>query len=170
MRSLAFIVILTITLVYTSTVRAAETISNINYKNQPPSTAISPSLSIGSGNDVCIVVRSGAIGTSLFNASAGIHIIDKTCERIKLSRGLAQLGLRVSATAILCQDPRVHRSMWDAGSPCPIDGKIGEAAKVVYKEKGIIDDKDNYVGIDNAIRISISKSSSRNDNLGQPVK
>ena len=107
----------------------ADSTSNIYYKDQPPASAISPSVSIGSGSDVCVVVRSGAIGTGLFNASAGIHVVDKTCERIKLSRAMAQLGLRVSATAILCQDPRVWRAMWDSNSPCPIDGKIGDEAK-----------------------------------------
>ena len=113
--------------------QAAENTSNIYYKDQPPASAISPSISIGGGTDVCVVVRSGAIGTGLFNASAGIHVVDKTCERIKLSRAMAQLGLRVSATAILCQDPRVWQAMWDSNSPCPIDGKIGEEAKKLYK-------------------------------------
>ena len=93
--------------------------SNIYYKDQPPASAISPSISIGGAMDVCVVVRSGAIGTGLFNASAGIHVVDKNCERIKLSRSLAQLGLKVSATAILCQDNRVFTAMLAAGSPCP---------------------------------------------------
>jgi hypothetical protein len=144
--------------------------SNIYYKDQPPATAISPSISIGGGSDVCVVVRSGAIGTGLFNASAGIHVVDKTCERIKLSRALAQIGLRVSATSILCQDPRVWQAMWDSNSPCPIDGKIGEEAKQIYIERGmvIVDEKNNIVGTPGVMHINISKP--RRDNLGQPTQ
>ena len=144
--------------------------SNIYYKDQPPASAISPSVSIGGGSDVCVVVRSGALGTSLFNASAGIHVIDKTCERIKLSRAMAQLGLRVSASAILCQDPRVWQAMWDSNSPCPIDGKIGEEAKKLYIERGMVklDEQGNLVSAP-GIHINISKPRRVND-LGQPTQ
>jgi|VirMetMinimDraft_7_1064189.scaffolds.fasta_scaffold00045_30 hypothetical protein len=145
--------------------------SNIYYKDQPPATAISPSISIGGGSDVCVVVRSGAIGTGLFNASAGIHVVDKTCERIKLSRALAQIGLRVSATSILCQDPRVWQAMWDSNSPCPIDGKIGDEAKKLYIERGmvVLDEDNNLVGTPGVMHINISKSR-RPNNYGQPTQ
>ena len=127
----AFIIVFTAwLLLYLSDSFAAD--SNIYYKDQPPASAISPSISIGGAMDVCVVVRSGAIGTGLFNASAGIHVVDKNCERIKLSRSLAQLGLKVSATAILCQDNRVFTAMLAAGSPCPIDGLVGKEAKAKY--------------------------------------
>ena len=92
---------------------AADT--TIRYKDQPPPSAISPSISIGSGADICVVVRSGAVGTPLFSSSVGVHVVDKNCERIKLSRALAQLGLKVSATAMLCQDIRIFKSMISAG-------------------------------------------------------
>jgi hypothetical protein len=151
--------------------QAAENTSNIYYKDQPPASAISPSISIGGGTDVCVVVRSGAIGTGLFNASAGIHVVDKTCERIKLSRAMAQLGLRVSATAILCQDPRVWQAMWDSNSPCPIDGKIGDEAKKLYIERGmvVLDEDNNLVGTPGVININISKPR-RDDYFGQPTE
>jgi len=35
----------------------------------------------------------------------------------------------VSAVSILCQDERVFRSMNMSGTPCPINGLIGEAAQ-----------------------------------------
>ena len=143
--------------------------SNIYYKDQPPASAISPSISIGGAMDVCVVVRSGAIGTGLFNASAGIHVVDKNCERIKLSRSLAQLGLKVSATAILCQDNRVFTAMLAAGSPCPIDGLVGKDAKARYIELGIIDDKNNIVGNPNVLHVNISKPR-RDDYFGQPTR
>ena len=143
--------------------------SNIYYKDQPPASAISPSISIGGAMDVCVVVRSGAIGTGLFNASAGIHVVDKNCERIKLSRRLAQLGLKVSATAILCQDNRVFTAMLAAGSPCPIDGLVGKEAKAKYIELGIIDENNNIVGNPNVLHVNIRKPR-RDDYFGQPTR
>jgi hypothetical protein len=167
MKTLLFIIILTIGLTYTATVNAAD--STVNYKNQPPTTAISPSLSIGSGSDVCVVVRSGSVQTTWLGVSSGIHVIDKNCERIKLSRALAQLGLKVSATAMLCQDKRVFKAMLNAGSPCPIDGLIGEEAKTKYKELGIIDEQNNLVGNPNVKYVDIGEPRRHND-YGQPTQ
>ena len=167
MKTLLLIIILTLGLTYTATVNAADT--TIRYKDQPPPSAISPSLSIGSGSDICVVVRSGAIGTGIFSGSLGIHVVDKNCERIKLSRALAQLGLKVSATAMLCQDKRVFEAMLNAGSPCPIDGLIGEEAKTKYKELGVIDEQNNLVGDPNVMHINISKPR-RNNHYGQPTQ
>lgn len=142
--------------------------TTIRYKDQPPPSAIAPSLSIGSGSDVCIVVRTGAIGTGIFSGSFATHVIDKNCERIKLSRSLAQLGLKVSATSILCQDDRVFTAMLAAGSPCPIDGLVGKEAKAKYLELGIIDENNNIVGSRDALRVNISKP--RRHDYGQPTK
>ena len=44
--------------------------------------------------------------------------------------------------ATLCQDERVFASMLAAGTPCPIDGKIGEAAKEEWKKRGVLDNVD----------------------------
>ena len=35
--------------------------------------------------------------------------------------------MRVAAVAILCQDERVFEAMIQAGTVCPIDGKIGRS-------------------------------------------
>ena len=153
-------------IIYPSRVYSAET--TIRYKDQPPPSSISPSLSIGSGNDVCVVVRSGAVGTGIFSGSFGTHVRDMNCERLKLSRGLAQLGLKVSATAILCQDIRVFRAMLAAGSPCPIDGLVGKEAKAKYIELGIINDKNHILVSPNVVHGGINKP--RRDNLGQPTR
>jgi len=166
MERLFLITIVVIIFVHTATIHAADT--TIRYKDQPPPSAIAPSLSIGSGSDVCIVVRTGAIGTGLFSGSFATHVIDKNCERIKLSRSLAQLGLKVSATSILCQDDRVFTAMLAAGSPCPIDGLVGKEAKAKYLELGIIDENNNIVGPRGSIHVHIN-SSGRNY-YGQPTK
>ena len=41
--------------------------------------------------------------------------------------------MKVAAVAILCQDERVFESMIQAGTPCPIDGKIGSEAMGLWK-------------------------------------
>lgn len=166
MQRLFFIAIVVIVFVHTATIHAAET--TIRYKDQPPPSSISPSLSIGSGNDVCVVVRSGAIGTGIFSGSFGTHVRDMNCERLKLSRGLAQLGLKVSATAILCQDIRVFRAMLAAGSPCPIDGLVGKQAKAKYIELGIINDKNHIMVSPNVVHGGINKP--RRNDYGQPTR
>ncbi len=42
------------------------------------------------------------------------------------------MGMKVAAVATLCQDERVFLAMMNAGTPCPIDGKIGEQAKEIW--------------------------------------
>ena len=42
--------------------------------------------------------------------------------------------MKVAAVAILCQDERVFESMIQAGTPCPIDGKIGKEAKELWSK------------------------------------
>ena len=64
------------------------------------------------------------------------------CERIKLSKNLYDMGMKVAAVATLCQDDRVFKAMLDAGTPCPIQGKIGEQAKELWIAKGRIKDED----------------------------
>jgi hypothetical protein len=66
--------------------------------------------------------------------SGGKSFRDKNCERIKLSRELNNLGMKVAAVAILCQDQRVFEAMEQAGTPCPFEGKIGKQAKVAWKK------------------------------------
>ena len=66
--------------------------------------------------------------------SGGKSFRDKNCERIKLSRELNSLGMKVAAVAILCQDERVFFAMEQAGTPCPFEGKIGKQAKAAWKK------------------------------------
>jgi hypothetical protein len=67
---------------------------------------------------------------------------DMNCERIKLAKNLYDMGMKVAAVATLCQDERVFSSMIAAGTPCPIDGKIGESAKEEWKKRGALDNVD----------------------------
>ena len=106
--------------------------SNSNIRSAPPS-ASSPSYN-SMTQDVCAVGASAGVQTFGIGVSAGKHFIDKNCERLKLARILNDFGMKVAAVAILCQDERVFESMIQAGTPCPIDGKIGKDALALWNK------------------------------------
>ena len=104
--------------------------SNSNIKSAPP-TSSAPSYN-SMTQDVCAVGGSLGVQTFGLGISGGKHFIDQNCERLKLARILNDFGMKVAAVAILCQDERVFESMIQAGTPCPIDGKIGAEAKQLW--------------------------------------
>ena len=106
--------------------------SNSNIRSAPP-TAGAPSYN-SMTQDVCAVGASAGIQTFGVGVSGGKHFIDKNCERLKLARILNDFGMKVAAVAILCQDERVFESMIQAGTPCPIDGKIGKDAQALWNK------------------------------------
>lgn len=107
--------------------------TTINYRGQPPATAMSPSISMMS-QDVCAVPVSGAVSSTVIGFSGGTVVHDENCQRIKLAKVLNDVGLKVSAVAVLCQDIRVWEAMEMSGSPCPIGGAIGDAARQAWIE------------------------------------
>ena len=106
--------------------------TNSNIKSAPPN-ASAPSYN-SMTQDVCAVGASVGIQTFGVGLSGGKHFIDKNCERLKLARILNDFGMKVAAVAILCQDERVFESMIQAGTPCPIDGKIGKNALALWNK------------------------------------
>jgi len=106
--------------------------TNSDIRSSPPSAA-APSYNAMT-QDVCAVGASAGIQTFGVGISGGKHFIDKNCERLKLARILNDFGMKVAAVAILCQDERVFESMIQAGTPCPIDGKIGKEAKALWSK------------------------------------
>jgi hypothetical protein len=107
----------------------------------PPPTAVAPAITT-INNDVCATAASGAVQTQILGISMGGTTRDMNCERIKLSKNLYDMGMKVAAVATLCQDDRVFKAMLDAGTPCPIQGKIGEQAKEIWVAKGRIKEGD----------------------------
>ena len=97
----------------------------------PPPTAVAPAITI-INSDVCAVAVSGATQTQILGISFGATMTDKNCERLKLARGIYDMGMKVAAVSIMCQDERVFSAMMNAGTPCPVDGKIGESAKEIW--------------------------------------
>jgi hypothetical protein len=101
--------------------------------HSPPPSAISPAVTT-INSDVCAVGYGGAAQTQILGISFGGTTTDYNCERLKLSKTLYDMGMKVAAVATLCQDRRVWDSMMAAGTPCPVDGKIGQEAKLVWDE------------------------------------
>ena len=95
--------------------------------------ASAPSMSAYS-QDLCLVGISGGVSTIGLSLSGGSYMIDENCERIKLSKTLSDLGMKVAAVSILCQDERVFFAMEQSGTPCPFEGKIGKAASDQWKK------------------------------------
>ena len=123
---------------------------------QPPPTAIAPTMMSGGNADLCSTGTSGSVQTQIFGVSSGGTVRDMNCERLKLSKTLYDMGMKVAAVATMCQDRRVFDAMLAAGTPCPVEGKIGESAREYWaanpekqpkEELDVKDDTYKKVGI-----------------------
>ena len=106
--------------------------TNSDIRSSPP-TANAPSFSAQS-QDVCATGASAGVQTFGLGISGGKTFRDLNCERIKLAKVLNDFGMKVASIALLCQDERVFEAMIQAGTPCPIDGKIGKEALALWKK------------------------------------
>ena len=122
----------------------------------PPASAISPNIN-SSNSDLCTVGVSGAVQTQILGISGGSTVRDMNCERLKLSKTLYDMGMKVAAVSVMCQDPRVFQAMMMAGTPCPYEGKIGQEAKELWEQdeenipvpedkKGLSDESKTWLG------------------------
>jgi len=103
-----------------------------NIKSPPPS-AIAPSM-MSYSQDLCTTGISAAVQTQILGFSGGKTVRDKNCEALKLSKTMYDMGMRVAAVSLLCQDERVFEAMKMAGTPCPYNGRIGKEAEAAWEE------------------------------------
>ena len=113
---------------HSETNTVSSTVSGTTTVDKSPSTASAPSV-IVNNQDVCTSGGSVALQTQIFGFAKGSTVNDITCERLKLSRALYGMGMKVAGVSVLCQDPRVFQAMEMAGTPCPYFGTIGEVAQ-----------------------------------------
>ena len=115
----------------------------------PPPSAISPTFSGGTNSDLCTIGIAGAVQTQILGISMGSTMRDVNCEKLKNSKTLYDMGMKVAAVSVMCQDKRVFTAMMDAGTPCPYDGLIGPAAKAAWEtheeKKPIENEEDSHV-------------------------
>lgn len=104
----------------------------------PPASAVAPTINT-SNSDLCTFGVAGAVQTQILGISTGTQFTDENCERLKNSKTLYDMGMKVAAVSLMCQDERVFDAMMNAGTPCPYDGLIGDEAKAAWMAVG---DKD----------------------------
>ena len=127
MKNILFLVFFTILVISNYSYAETNTVSS-TVVTSTPSTANAPSVVVNN-SDVCKTAASGSVQTQIFGIASGVTITDENCERIKLSRQLYAMGMKVAAVSLLTQDYRVFDAMWSAGTYPPINGKIGLEAK-----------------------------------------
>lgn len=103
------------------------TVDSTQTLKSPPASAIAPSIGTSS-SDICTTGVSGAVQTQILGVAGGTTIRDLNCERLKLSKTLYDMGMKVAAVSVMCQDRRVFDAMQMAGTPCPFFGDIGQEA------------------------------------------
>ena len=135
LKNLILLLLLIIISVLAKPVIAADTntVSSTVVTDKSVPTANAPSVVVNN-SDICKTAASTAVQTQVLGIASGITITDENCERIKLSRSLYSMGMKVAAVSALCADPRVFDAMHMAGTYCPYMGAIGEEAKEGWTE------------------------------------
>ena len=128
MKNIVFLVFFSILIIFSYSIQAETNTVSSTVVTSTPSTANAPSVVVNN-SDVCKTAASGSVQTQIFGIASGVTITDENCERIKLSRQLYAMGMKVAAVSLLTQDYRVFDAMWSAGTYPPINGKIGLEAK-----------------------------------------
>ena len=111
------------------------TTSNSTNAETAVNSANSPSMSVY-GQDSCVIPLAAGVTVIGFSGSFGSYMVDEACERRKKAKLLNTLGMKVASISLMCQDVDVWKAMMDAGTPCPIDGLIGQKAKQRWDELG----------------------------------
>jgi hypothetical protein len=133
---------------------------------QPPPTAVAPSMLSGGNPDLCTTGSSGSVQTQVFGVSGGGTVRDLNCERLKLSKTLFDMGMKVAAVATMCQDKRVWDAMQQAGTPCPYQGQIGAQAqqsweanpdKIPKLQEEKVDDTYKKIGIGTLLGVLVHR-------------
>jgi len=117
----------------TSTSTVNSTSDSTTKVESPPPSAMAPSINT-SNSDLCTVGVAGAVQTQILGISAGKTVRDMNCEKLKNAKVLYDMGMKVAAVSVMCQDERVFDAMMMAGTPCPYDGLIGSQAKSAWEE------------------------------------
>jgi hypothetical protein len=122
----------------------------------PANTAVSPSL-MSSGTESCLQSISGGLQLVGIGVSSGKYIQDEECNRRRNSITLSNMGMKIAAVSLMCQNADVWRAMLMAATPCPVVkyGKIivGKRAMLEIKQRpellipDYLDDKEFYDAI-----------------------
>ena len=104
--------------------------------NSPPPSAIAPSIN-SANSDLCTVGVSGAVQTQILGISGAKMVRDMNCEKLKNAKTMYDMGMKVAAVSVMCQDERVFEAMLNAGTPCPKDGLVGDKARLAWEMEAV---------------------------------
>jgi hypothetical protein len=122
--------------IYTDSTTRSDVTTNGNMTttiNQPPPSAISPQFSAGNNSDLCTIGVAGAVQTQILGISAGTTFTEENCIRLKNAKVMYDMGMKVAAVSVMCQDKKVFDAMMHAGTPCPYNGTIGDEARLGWE-------------------------------------
>jgi hypothetical protein len=114
--------------VHAQTIVTDSTSNSKTKVESPPPSAISPSITT-INNKMCSSGVAAAVQTQIFGISMGTTVRDANCEMIIKAESLFNMQMKTAAVSVMCQDSAVWWAMWDAGTFCPVDGKVGAEAK-----------------------------------------
>lgn len=136
-----------------------KTYNGAGSSGMPVNTAISPSL-MSNGTESCLQSVTGGLQLIGVGVSTGKYMQDTECNRRRDSITLSNMGMKVAAISLMCQNPSVWRAMFMSATPCPITkgGKlvVGRNALLEIKrnpELHITDYSDNKELYDNLLGV-----------------
>lgn len=138
---------------------SSKTYNGAGSSGMPVNTAISPSL-MSNGTESCLQSVTGGVQLVGLGLSSGKYMQDTECNRRRDSITLSNMGMKVAAVSLMCQNPNVWRAMFMSATPCPIikSGKlvVGRSALLEIKqnpELHIVDYSDNKNYYDNILGV-----------------
>ena len=138
---------------------SSKTYNGAGSSGMPVNTAISPSL-MSNGTESCLQSVTGGVQLVGLGLSSGKYMQDTECNRRRDSITLSNMGMKVAAVSLMCQNPNVWRAMFMSATPCPIikSGKlvVGRSALLEIKqnpELHIVDYSDNKDYYDNILGV-----------------
>ena len=158
---LATIIIFFLNSLMNSAMADTNTVSSTVIDKSVP-TANAPSVVVNN-SDICKTAASMGIQTQILGIANGITIVDENCERIKLSRSLYAMGMKVASVSLLCSDVRVFDAMWQAGTYCPFQSSIGDEAKKGWEDNPHLVPEGSLIFEDKEIKRQETKNESNND-------
>ena len=103
--------------------------TNTTTVKSPPPSAIASQITSSSSDFLCTVSASGAIQTQILGISLGGMHTDDNCEMLQKAHALYNMGMKVAAIAVLCNDPVIHSAMANSSTFCPYKGLLGSDAQ-----------------------------------------
>jgi len=122
----------------------------------PPPSAIASQITSGSSDFICTTSASGAIQTQILGISLGAMHTNELCELLTKSTALYNMGMKVAAISVLCEDPVIHKAMANSGTFCPYKTLLGKDAEAAWSanqheipkeldEKNKQEERDTYI-------------------------